>query len=143
MNLRTAIEAVMGTIGRPFSLHRRSGDGQLPLRGCFRIASIAGPKAAAGLEAALIGSALMVNIGRIARYRARPQELQAGQGTRAGAGRACLCFLSWSDQVTFRVFAYPAGSPARSDAKVFSLAPEHLLRTTRSVAVASDAMRAG
>jgi len=70
-NLRSAIEATIGAIKRPFT------DDQLPVRGCFRLAMV------------LIGAAAMVNIRRIQRYLSgQGAPKPAPQGAECSARRA-------------------------------------------------------
>jgi hypothetical protein len=65
-NPRSAIEAAVGALKRPFS------DGQLPVRGQFR------------MDAMLIASAAMLNVRRITRYLAEKRRQQPGQDPNRG-----------------------------------------------------------
>ncbi len=82
-NVRAAVEATVGALKRPFP------EDQLPVRGGFRMACL------------VIGSAWMVNVRRIQRYRAnlRRKARQATRAARLASGALRLVFVSLWTQV--------------------------------------------
>lgn len=92
-NPRAGVEATVGAVKHPWP------DGQLPVRGLFRMGAL------------LLGSAAMVNIRRIVRYEATkraPERPQAGlMGPEDGAEKSELSFVSLLRHWLQRLFWLP------------------------------------